>query len=138
MVMDNMRLHVVTPEGSAFSGEIRSVIVRTTEGDVGILKNHTNFVAAIAYGMLKITDPDGNARIAACMNGFVSVESEQVRIIATTFESADDLDIERANRAKEDAKARLADSSLTEEERELANARRLRAENRIRVYELNQ
>ena len=138
MVMDNMRLHVVTPEGSAYSGEIRSVIVRTTEGDVGILKNHTNFVAAIAYGILKITDPEGNSRIAACMNGFVSVESEQVRIIATTFEFADDLDIERANRAKEDAKARLADSSLTEEERELANARRLRAENRIRVYELNQ
>ena len=136
--MDNMRLHVVTPEGSAFSGEIRSVIVRTTEGDVGILKNHTNFVAAIAYGMLKITDPDGNARIAACMNGFVSVEAQQVRIIATTFEFTDDLDIDRANRAKEEAKARLADPTLTEEERELANTRRLRAENRIRVYELNQ
>lgn len=138
MVMDNMRLHVVTPEGSAFSGEIRSVIVRTTEGDVGILKNHTNFVAAIAYGMLKITDVDGNARIAACMNGFVSVEAQQVRIIATTFEFADDLDIERANRAMEEAKTRLSEPSLTEEERELANARRLRAENRIRVYELNQ
>ena len=134
----SFKLEIVTPDGLIYDNDASKVIVRTTEGDVGILKNHTNFVAAIAYGMLKITDPDGNARIAACMNGFVSVESEQVRIIATTFEFADDLDIERANRAKEDAKARLADSSLTEEERELANARRLRAENRIRVYELNQ
>ena len=136
--MDNMKLHVVTPEGSAFSGDIRSVIVRTTEGDVGILKNHTNFVAAIAYGMLKITDPDGSARIAACMNGFVSVEAAQVRIIATTFEFADDLDIERARHALEEAEARLSDPSLTSEERELAAARKHRAENRIRVYELNQ
>ncbi len=137
-MMDNMKLHVVTPEGCAFSGDVRSVIVRTTEGDVGILKNHTNYVAAIAYGMLKITDPDGNAQIAACMNGFVSVEAEQVRILATTFEFADDIDIDRARRAKEDSEARLAEASLTEDERELANARRLRAENRIRVYELNQ
>ncbi|MBR5870869.1 MAG: ATP synthase F1 subunit epsilon [Clostridia bacterium] len=136
--MDNMKLHVVTPEGSAFSGDIRSVIVRTTEGDVGILKNHTNFVAAIAYGMLKITDPDGSARIAACMNGFVSVEAAQVRIIATTFEFADDLDIDRARHALEEAEARLSDPSLTSEERELAAARKHRAENRIRVYELNQ
>ncbi len=136
--MENMKLHVVTPEGAAFSGDIRSVIVRTTEGDVGILKNHTNFVAAIAYGMLKITDPDGNARIAACMNGFVSVEAEMVRIIATTFEFADDLDIDRAQRAKEESLARLADPSITDEEKALAASRRLRAENRIRVYELNQ
>ena len=136
--MENMKLHIVTPEGSAFSGDVRSVIVRTTEGDVGILKNHTNFVAAIAYGMLKITDPDGNARIAACMNGFVSVEASQVRIIATTFEFADDLDIERAKRAKEEAEARLAEPSLTDEEIELAMSRKQRAENRIRVYELNQ
>lgn len=137
-MMENMKLHVVTPEGCAFSGDVRSVIVRTTEGDVGILKNHTNFVAAIAYGMLKITDPDGNARLAACMNGFVSVEAEKVRILATTFEFADELDVERAKRAKEEAEARLAEASLTEEERGLAKARRLRAENRIRVYELNQ
>ena len=138
MHMENMKLHVVTPEGCAFSGDIRSVIVRTTEGDVGILRNHTNFVAAINYGMLKITDPDGQARIAACMNGFVSVEAAQVRIIATTFEFADDIDIERARCAKEESETRLADGSLTDEERELANARRLRAENRIRVYDLNQ
>ncbi len=136
--MENMKLHVVTPEGCAFSGEVRSVIVRTTEGDVGILKNHTNYVAAIAYGMLKITDMDGNARIAACMNGFVSAEAEQVRIIATTFEFADDLDIDRARRAKEEAAARLSDPAITAEEKELAESRRLRAENRIRVYELNQ
>ena len=137
-MMENMKLHVVTPEGCAFSGDVRSVIVRTTEGDVGILKNHTNYVAAIAYGMLKITDPDGNARIAACMNGFVSVEAEQVRIIATTFEFADDIDLARANRAKEESEQRLAEPSLTEEERSVAEARCLRARNRIRVYELNQ
>ncbi|MBQ7300048.1 MAG: ATP synthase F1 subunit epsilon [Clostridia bacterium] len=136
--MEHMKLHVVTPEGSVFSGEIRSVIVRTTEGDVGILKNHTNMVAAIAYGMLKITAPDGTARIAACMNGFVSVEAEKVRIIATTFEFADDLDLARAQRAKEESQNRLADPALTDDERALAESRLRRAENRIRVYELNQ
>ena len=135
--MEHMKLHIVTPEGSVFSDDVRSVIVRTTEGDVGILKNHTNYVAVIAYGMLKITDTEGHARIAACMNGFVSAEAEQVRVIVTTFEFADDIDIDRAQRAKEESEVRLADQSLTAEERELAAARKKRAENRIRVYELN-
>lgn len=133
-----MKLHIVTPEGSVFSDDVRAVVIRTTEGDVGILKNHTNYVAVIEYGMMKITDKDGHARIAACMNGFVSAEASQVRVIATTFEFADDLDIARARRAKEESDARLTDQTLTDEERSLALSRKKRAENRIRVYELNQ
>ena len=135
--MEGFLLDVVTPEGTAYSGEVRSVVVRTTDGDVGILKNHTNYVAPILYGMLKFTTLDGKSRLAACMNGFVSTEAEHVRVIATTFEFADALDIDRARRAKEESDARLAGNQLTDDEAALANARRLRAENRIRVYELN-
>ena len=136
--MEQFWLRVVTPQGCAYEGEIRSVIVRTTEGDVGIFPHHTNFVSVIEYGMLKINEADGGARLAACMNGFVSVDAEQVRVIATTFEFADALDINRAKRAKEEAVQRLEAADLTDDEIAAASARKRRAENRIRVYELNQ
>ena len=131
-----MKLHIVTPEGCVFSDDVRSVIVRTTEGDVGILKNHTNYVAVIAYGMLKITDTEGHARIAACMNGFVSAEAEQVRVIVTTFEFADEIDINRANLAKEKAEESLK-SAKEERDIAIAKAKLLRAIARIDVASEN-
>ena len=137
--MEGFKLCVVTPEGCAFEGEVRSVTVRTTEGDIGILKNHTNFVSGIEYGMLKITACDGSASLASCMNGFVNVDAEQVRIIATTFEFAQQIDLERAKKARDGAAERLGERDrLTEDEIAVATARKRSPENRIHVYELYQ
>ncbi|MBQ8577693.1 MAG: ATP synthase F1 subunit epsilon [Clostridia bacterium] len=137
MALEGFELKIVTPDGAEVSAEVKSVLVRTTAGDVGILKNHTNYVATIDYGLVKITYPDGTQRGACCMNGFVSVDKTQTRIIATTFEFADEIDLERAQRSKESAEARLAETGLSEDERALAESRLKRAKNRIRVYELN-
>ena len=134
MRLEGFELKIVTPDGSAFEGEVQSIVVRTTTGDVGILRNHVNYVATIDFGSLKITLPDGKERTASCMNGFVSVDHNLVRVIVTTFEFADEIDLERAKRAKEKAEQRLAEKKSDEELR-LAKAKLLRALNRIRVSE---
>lgn len=136
--MDSFLLKIVTPDGSAVDAEVESVLIRTTSGDIGILKNHINYVATIDYGLVKITYPDHTERGACCMNGFVRVDKDMTRIIATTFEFADQIDLARAQKAKAAAEERLAETTLSDDERELAKARLKRAENRIRVYELNQ
>ncbi|MGM9625651.1 MAG: ATP synthase F1 subunit epsilon [Eubacteriales bacterium] len=135
--MEGFELKIVTPEACVFDGEVKSVLVRTSDGDVGILKNHIKYVATIDDGLLKITYPDGSQRLACCMNGFISVDRELSRIIATTFEFADEIDIERAQKAKADAEARLSTTTLTDDEKVVAEARLKRAKNRIKVYELN-
>ena len=134
MRLEGFELKIVTPDGSAFDGEVRSIVVRTTTGDVGILRNHVDYVATIDYGALKITFPDGSERKASCMNGFVSVDHNLVRVIVTTFEFADQINLERAKRAKEKAEKRLAEKRSAEEVR-LAEAKLKRALNRIRVSE---
>ena len=134
--MEGFELKIVTPDGSAFEGEVQSIVVRTTTGDVGILRNHVNYVATIDFGHLKITFPDGKERLASCMNGFVSVDHNLVRVIVTTFEFADEIDIDRAKRAKEKAEYRLSQKKSDEEMR-LAEAKLKRALNRIRISELH-
>lgn len=122
----------MTPDGAEFEGEVSYVIVRTSEGDVGIMKNHTNYAATIDYGMVVLTMPDGTRRAASCIDGFVSVQDNLVRIIATTFEFADDIDVERAERAKERATERMNERK-SDEDFTLAEMKLKRALNRIRV-----
>ncbi|MCQ2432681.1 MAG: ATP synthase F1 subunit epsilon [Clostridia bacterium] len=130
--MEGITLKIVTPDGVAFDGEVKSLLVRTTEGDVGILRGHTNYVACIDYGMVKIVSLDGTSRVASCMNGFVSVGNNLVRIVATTYEFADEIDVSRAERAKERAEKLLAEKRSADDIA-LAQMKLKRALNRINV-----
>ena len=107
--MTEFDLQIVTPDGLMFEGKAQKVIVRTTEGDVGILAKHTNYVAALSIGVARIITADGERR-GACAGGMLSVTDGIVRIAASTFEWSEDIDIARAKKAKEKAEKKLADS----------------------------
>ena len=66
-------LSVVTPEKIFFDGETSQIIVRTTEGDIGILANHTSLVADLPSGPLKVMQEDGSWRGAAISTGLLKV-----------------------------------------------------------------
>ena len=99
-------LKIITLDGIEFDGKAVSVVARTTVGDICILHNHTNYVGAIELGKVKVKT-ETETRIGACAGGFLSVTDNKVRIVATTFEFADEIDIERAKRAKEKAEERM-------------------------------
>lgn len=100
--MSEFKLQIVTPDGVSFDGMAEQLIVRTTTGDVGILKGHTNYVAPLAIGVARVKI-NGAFREAACNGGLVRASKEGTQIIATTFEWADQIDVERAQKAKEEA-----------------------------------
>ncbi len=117
--MNEFDLQIVTPDGLMFEGKAQKIIVRTTEGDVGILAKHTNYVAALAIGVARIFTQEGE-RKGACAGGMLSVTDGAVRIAASTFEWGEDIDVDRAKRAKEKAEKRLAESKQSEFEHNLA------------------
>ena len=100
-------LQIVTPDGQFFSGKAEKVLVRTIDGDVCILAKHIDYVTALGMGTAKIT-VDGKDRHAACIGGMLSVSGGAVCIAAGTFEWAEDIDVERARRARKRAEERLA------------------------------
>ncbi len=106
--MKSFHLEIVTPDGKKFDGEVKRVIVPTTEGQVGILPNHANYFATLDVGKVRILC-ETEELVAACSGGFLSVESNAVRIVAITFEFSTDIDIERAERAKERAEIIIAE-----------------------------
>ena len=129
--MSSFPLRIVTPDGSLFDGQAEALRLRTSEGYVSLRAGHADYLAALDVGMVSLTR-DGVTRNAACGGGFVSVEKGAVRLVATTFEYADDIDVERAELAKARAEERLAQAR---EDRDitLAKAKLSRALNRISV-----
>ncbi len=127
------RLRISTPDGLIFDDEVTSFKARMIDGDVGILANHTNYVSAVGAGEAVIHLADGQTRKAACIGGMLSVISNEAHLIATTFEWADDIDLERAMRAKERAEQRLAEAKDDAREVTLATAKLRRALVRIGV-----
>ena len=128
------QLEIVTPMGRKFEGLVDNCVFRSTEGDVGILKGHSPYVAAIETGEIKIHTENGQTRYAAASEGFVHVSSDLVRILVSSCEWAEEIDQARAEASKKRAEEILARKDLDEREYELAQARLKRALVRTSVH----
>ena len=124
--MNSFPLKIVTPDGMVFEGQAEEVVVRTTTGDLGILAGHINCVAPLGMGRATIIT-EGKKRYAACIGGLISVNDGSVNLVPTTFEWAEDIDVERAALSEGRAKEVLKDKSSTETDLRLAEARLKRA-----------
>ncbi len=130
--MATFQLKIVTPEGMCYDGVAQRIVVRTTAGEVGILSRHATYLAPLDIGKVRVTDGEGKVREAACSGGMVSFASEIATIVAQTFEWADEIDIARAERALEKAKAKK-ESKTEAKDIALAELKIKRALNRINV-----
>lgn len=133
--MNSFPLKIVTPDGLKFDGLAQELIVRTTTGDLGILAGHTNCVAPLGMGQALIV-AEGQKRYGACIGGMVSVVDGKVSLVPTTFEWAEEIDVERAMRAEERAKAVLENKQSVDRDIRLAQAKLKRALVRKSVSEL--
>ncbi len=122
-----MRVELVSPERILFSGEGEMVVCRTVDGgDIAFLSNHAPFLGALDIGAVKIKT-NGDEKSAAVHGGFVHVREDTVILLSDVAELAEDIDVDRARRAKEAAQ-RKGDTDDEE-----AQAALRRAEVRLEV-----
>jgi F-type H+-transporting ATPase subunit epsilon len=129
--MATFRLQVVSMDGLEFDGEVERIKLRTIHGDLAILARHMNYVTAIGMGTATVVMEDGTERKAACIGGMISMMNNLCRVIPTTWEWGEDIDVVRAQKAKKRAEERLAQANLDEVARVKAEARLYRALVRI-------
>lgn len=129
--MAQFNLEILTPDGSVYNGGADSILVRTDDGDVEILKGHANYMASVGTGRVRIKN--GEEKIFASVSGgFLSVFEGEVKLVAVTFEYAKDIDLTRAQKAKARAEQILA-SEKDEKLVKIAKAKLSRAISRINV-----
>jgi F-type H+-transporting ATPase subunit epsilon len=109
-----IRLELVTPERLLLSEDVDEVIAPGHEGEFGALPEHTQYLTILNVGMLRYRKGSEMRRIALG-GGFAEVTPERVVVMAETAERAEEIDLERARRAKERAEAALKELSLDDE-----------------------
>ncbi|MEG6566277.1 F0F1 ATP synthase subunit epsilon [Thermoanaerobacterium saccharolyticum] len=105
--MDNKyHLEVLTPYRKFYDGDVEEIIVTTNAGEVGVQKGHIPMTVVLGIGTLKIKN-DNEWREASISNGFMEVKQDNVVILANAAEWPEEIDIKRAEAAKERAEERL-------------------------------
>ena len=127
--MTPFKLQIITPEKTFFDGETEQIIARTPVGDVGILNGHEPYCAALGIGQMRVMI-DGQFRRAATTGGIIKVSREKTVILVQACEWADEIDVNRAEHAKEVAEGRIK-AAHSDNELRLAEAKLKRALNRI-------
>ena len=127
-------LEIVTPERLAYSGEVDSVQLPGSEGELGVLPHHAPLVSTLGVGELRIRK-GGTEESFAIVGGFLQVRPDKVVVMAETADLASDIDLEKAQEARREAERAL--ESGYHEGADLASARAAlqQALMRIRVAE---
>ena len=131
--MRTFQLQIGTPDGLLFKGQVERVVCRSITGDLAVLAGHCNFCTALGMGEAHIVLEDGTRREAACIGGMLSMMEGECSLLATTWEWKEDIDEERASKAKARAEDLLSKGGLTDREYKIAEAKLHRALVRLSV-----
>jgi F-type H+-transporting ATPase subunit epsilon len=101
-------LNIVTPERSLVSEQVDEVVLPGVEGYLGALPGHTPLLTSLKIGEIKYRSA-GGWRYLAVSWGFVEILPDRVTVLADVAEKAEEIDVERAKRKAESAKAELRD-----------------------------
>ena len=125
---NKLNLEVVTPFRTVLNEDVDSVTLPGIEGELGILPEHVPLLTTLDTGIMSYVNGSGNTQAIAVHWGYAQVDGNNVRVLAELAETADEIDLPRAQEAEIKAKELLqsGDSPTSEWEDE---------ESRQKIYE---
>lgn len=130
--MNTVQVDIVSPERKVYEGEVRMVIAKGVEGELGILLGHVPVVTPLKTGVLRLL-VDNKEYPIAVSGGFLEVRPDKVTVLAETAELPEEIDVDRAQNAKERAERRLSELNKDDKEFKVHEAALQRAINRLSV-----
>lgn len=124
---DNLfQVEIITPDRVFYKGQASMIEFTTTEGEIGVFKDHIPLTTVLAPGIVTITEAD-DAKKAVVHAGFAEILGEKVTLLAEVAEWPEEIDLERARKAEDRARERLnrKDADLDVARAELALKRAL-------------
>ena len=105
--MDTFYAQILTPEGSIFEGDVTGVKMPGSLGSFEVKQNHANLVSSLDIGEIRVRKAEGDDQYIAVAGGFVEVNNNKLTLLAEIAEPAADIDVERAEKAIENATHKL-------------------------------
>lgn len=131
---EKLHLEIITPTRAVFRGEVAELIAPGTGGYFGILPRHAPMVASLRAGEIRAKTGTNDQLVFAISGGFLEVSANNIKILADAAERAQEIDVERAQRAKSRAEERLH-GGREKYDLKRAEAALARALNRLRVVQ---
>jgi F-type H+-transporting ATPase subunit epsilon len=104
---DKLNLEIITPERRVLSEKVDEIVVPGLEGELGILPQHTPLISQLQTGILSYRQGT-EKKLVHVSGGFVEVLPDQVAVLSDVAERPEEIDIERARKARERAETRIA------------------------------
>ena len=131
---NSFEAQILTPEGTLFDDEVTGVQLPGTMGSFEVKSLHADIISTLDIGRILVRRADGEELVYAVSGGFVEVHDNTLTLLAEAAEPVSDIDVERAEAARERARERIAkapeDKSI---DRDRARKALARAENRIKL-----
>lgn len=129
----SFKVMIVTPDKTAYEGDVVSATIPGMAGYMGIWANHAPLVAGVVPGVVLLkTDEAGNEVHFSVGTGFVEISDNVVNLMTDTCEAAGEIDMERARKALDRARERLR-AMERDLDRERARLAASRAEARVKA-----
>ena len=106
--MHNLKLKIITHEQIVYDSEVDEIVITTTLGQIGVLKDHIPITTSLDIGVTKAKIGD-KYKYFATMGGVFQFKDNSATILTDVCEEGGDIDVTRAKAAKERAEARLAE-----------------------------
>lgn len=107
---NSFNLEIITPEKVVTDEQVEGVVIPSTDGLLGILRNHAPFIGTLDIGVIKYLQ-EGNSHYVACNMGIFEMKDNVLRILPDSAERGDRVDVDRARSAKERAEKRLQEKT---------------------------
>ncbi|MFD1362036.1 F0F1 ATP synthase subunit epsilon [Lentibacillus salinarum] len=104
--MQTLTVSVVTPDGPVLEDSYEMISCKAENGELGILPGHIPMVAPLTISSVRLKDENDTTHLAV-NGGFLEVRPEKVTILAQSAENPADIDVKRAEEAKQRAERRL-------------------------------
>jgi len=128
---DKLSLEVVTPFRTVLNEDVDSVTLPGIEGELGILPEHVPLLTTLDTGIMSYVNGSGNTQVIAVHWGYAQVDGNNVRVLAELAETADEIDLPRAQEAEKKAKELLQSGDPPASEWEDEESRQKIYENKL-------
>ncbi|HJC48765.1 MAG TPA: ATP synthase F1 subunit epsilon [Candidatus Lachnoclostridium pullistercoris] len=108
-------LHIVASDKDFYSGRGKKIVLPMKDGEICILPRHSDLMIAIVPGEMRFETADGEKRTAIVGGGFAQIINNRVTVLADSVERPEDIDLKRAEEARERAKEQLRQKQSIEE-----------------------
>jgi F-type H+-transporting ATPase subunit epsilon len=130
--MNTFQAQILTPNGSLFDDEVTGVKVPGVQGSFEVKVNHASIVSSLEIGRVRVRRSNNSEELFTVSGGFVEVNDNKLTLLAESAESKSDIDVKRAQEARDRALDHLNEKGA---DKDRARRALQRANNRLSLAE---